>query len=302
MRPRFKNAIFFTTDMDARLAHPTNYSFTRNMLIASSYGLRLNQQLQQNIPPFRDSYQTSTFMAGLLALGPVRIDVSDRDSAEYDLEDVTKSKSIRRVGGDNESIVIELNSRTKDFEKYLTPQIFEIALSEAYSITPKQLVTAIHPIPRISRPSSTFVWKLLLVAIATLLLIIPLNPFLRRFFLARNSFLPEEKSRLHHFTVFILLSITAIVIAIYIDGANGTGEPFEFAEGISVWPTELCRLLVVFLCVAFFAMGLRTLRKSSQHIERRFLDSGIKLKAPISFWKHRKACLLYTSPSPRDRG
>src|SRR5262249_4248934 len=69
LRPRFPDVIFFTTDLDAVLVHPTQVQWTRNVVIASAFGLRLAESLQQAIPPFRDSYQTATFMATLGALG-----------------------------------------------------------------------------------------------------------------------------------------------------------------------------------------------------------------------------------------
>jgi hypothetical protein len=71
LRPRFPNAIFFTTDLDARLWHPNQLKWTRNIIVASSFGLELQPKLQQDIPPFRDSYQTAEYLATLSALGIV---------------------------------------------------------------------------------------------------------------------------------------------------------------------------------------------------------------------------------------
>lgn len=71
LRPRFPDAIFFTTDLDARLWHPNQLKWTRNMIVASSFGLELKDTLQQDIPPFRDSYQTAQYLACLSALGVV---------------------------------------------------------------------------------------------------------------------------------------------------------------------------------------------------------------------------------------
>ncbi|WP_231561770.1 hypothetical protein [Nitrosococcus oceani] len=68
LKNRFPNAIFFTTDLDARLFHPAEYEWARNLVVASSFGLQLNPQLQQDIPPFRSAYQTSLFYAALLAI------------------------------------------------------------------------------------------------------------------------------------------------------------------------------------------------------------------------------------------
>ena len=68
LRPTFPRAIFFTTDLNARLAYPAQWLSTRNLIIASHFGLELQSALQTPIPPFRDSYQTSLFYSALWAL------------------------------------------------------------------------------------------------------------------------------------------------------------------------------------------------------------------------------------------
>lgn len=60
--------IFFTTDLDARLMHPSELQYTRNLVVAAPFGLQLREDLQAGIVPFRDSYQTSVFYAALRAL------------------------------------------------------------------------------------------------------------------------------------------------------------------------------------------------------------------------------------------
>jgi len=71
LRPRFPDAVFFTTNLDARLWHPSQLKWTRNIIVASSFGLELRKKLQRDIPPFRDSYQTGQYLAGLGVLGAV---------------------------------------------------------------------------------------------------------------------------------------------------------------------------------------------------------------------------------------
>ena len=67
LRPQFPNALFFTTDLDAQLLHPADFRWTRNLIVASSFGLDLNRKLPGKIPPFRGNYQTSIFLSTLLA-------------------------------------------------------------------------------------------------------------------------------------------------------------------------------------------------------------------------------------------
>src|SRR5512146_1888393 len=68
LRPFFPHAIFFTVDLDARHLHPSEYKSTRNMVIASPFGLQLEGGLQRDVPPFRSSYQTSAYFAALQAV------------------------------------------------------------------------------------------------------------------------------------------------------------------------------------------------------------------------------------------
>ena len=68
LRPEVPEALFFTTDLDALLLPQEKSRYTRNLLVASSYGLSLHRQLQDDIPPFRSTYQSSIFLATRLAL------------------------------------------------------------------------------------------------------------------------------------------------------------------------------------------------------------------------------------------
>jgi hypothetical protein len=68
LRGIFPRAVFFTTDVDARYVHPLVEPWTRNLIIAGAYGLVLGADLQRHTPPFRDGYQTSTFLATSAAL------------------------------------------------------------------------------------------------------------------------------------------------------------------------------------------------------------------------------------------
>ncbi|MFQ5334529.1 MAG: hypothetical protein ACE5DN_00480 [Flavobacteriales bacterium] len=88
LRQRFPKAIFFTTDLDASLLHPAEFRWTRNMLVASSFNLKIAdyKELQRikeeasnhladilmnatkaTIPQFRDVYQTSVYISTLWA-------------------------------------------------------------------------------------------------------------------------------------------------------------------------------------------------------------------------------------------
>ncbi|WP_161974608.1 hypothetical protein [Piscinibacter terrae] len=64
LRDNFPDKVFFTTDMDARYLHPEVVGFTRNLVIASSLPTSFpNPKAQDGVPPFRDVYQSSAFVA-----------------------------------------------------------------------------------------------------------------------------------------------------------------------------------------------------------------------------------------------
>jgi hypothetical protein len=67
LKPEFPEALFFTTDFDYTLTMPSERRWTRNLIIASSFGSELRSEIQGEIPPFRSSYQTSAFLAAQLA-------------------------------------------------------------------------------------------------------------------------------------------------------------------------------------------------------------------------------------------
>ena len=69
LKQRFPEAIFFTTDLDARLMHEVYNDWTRNLVVASGFDLQLPAAIQGDVPPFRSNYQTSVFYAVLQAFG-----------------------------------------------------------------------------------------------------------------------------------------------------------------------------------------------------------------------------------------
>jgi superfamily I DNA/RNA helicase len=68
LRPVLPEALFFTTDLDALIMHPIALTSTRNLLVASSFGLQLRPDIQREIPPFRSSYQSAGFLATRTAI------------------------------------------------------------------------------------------------------------------------------------------------------------------------------------------------------------------------------------------
>lgn len=68
LREAYPEALLFTTDLDNRLSHADELPYTRNLIVVSGFGLQLSAPIQAGVPPFRDSYQTATYLSALRAL------------------------------------------------------------------------------------------------------------------------------------------------------------------------------------------------------------------------------------------
>lgn len=282
LRNRFPNVIFFTTDLDARLLHPSQYPWCRNLVVASGYGLEMAPPLQQHIPPFRDGYQTGTFLACMLALGGVQVDVTDpccedrqwnSGQAGTNDEDDAKVRKITLTGDSN-------------LDMYLKPQLFEVARSGAYDITPLENGSALHPTHTDGRPTVRTMVVLLLLSFVAGLLLIPLNQTFRRFTIGRSQLSRRDREGLNYFTVLAILVLVGICLVIYFDGRDGKGEPFELFEGISIWPTEILRLGIILLSWGFVASAIRSIRKSNEELQQENMTPPDEI--PVvkgSFWK-----------------
>jgi hypothetical protein len=107
LRDSMPRTPFFTLDVDARLAHPLVRQWARNLLIASGFGLTLRRELQGQTPPFRDTYQTSTFLATLMALQPPSASGQAQTIAtpdESQLFEVGRTQLVPLLGGATRSI------------------------------------------------------------------------------------------------------------------------------------------------------------------------------------------------------
>jgi hypothetical protein len=218
LRQRFPEKIFFTTDLDARYLHPANIEWTRNLVVASTFGLQLREDLQGEVPPFRDVYSTSVFAATLRAFSRLH---------------------------------------KNDFEN-LKPRIFEIGRRNAIDLTvEKQQNPGQAPINR-ALPAQTFLdidwlWFLAVTVVLSILALLFWSLWLRD---PRDTNLSNSLGQFikKAYPFWLALLVIGLLIAwfhwqILLDPAE---EPFSLTEGVSVWPTEIIRLLALVLSWIFF--------------------------------------------------
>jgi len=121
LRKRLPDAVFFTNDLNANLFRLSELEYTRNTVVASHFGLALHPSLQRDVPPFRDSYQTSTFLATLLAIR------EDRAEAAVG--------ALRKPGQGFAKHLWPPFQQTFGPHQLLRPLVFEIGLNGPYQLT-----------------------------------------------------------------------------------------------------------------------------------------------------------------------
>lgn len=286
LRKKFPHALFFTTDLDARYFDAAELDWSRNLIVASAFGLKLrdrmpeslgNFRLQENIPPFRDSYQTSLFFSTVLALRMPEL----RDNVE--LDEILAS---------------------------LTPRMYEIGLDGPVDLSfrlveGKPIFKDKVPSPHLPRPLHLpwAYWACVLSIIAAVLLVTVLLLWLSTS--ARRLIFPitdSDRLRRKHFFLFLFvpgLFAAAIAIAFGLCYERDRGEPFALLQGVSIWPTEGIRMLATFLAITFLFQIREYVSKSEKAVRERFgfpepstpqphTGAGHGDQSAVSLWRWRK--------------
>ena len=287
LRPSFPHAIFFTIDLDARHLHASEYKSTRNMVIASPFGLQLEGGLQRDVPPFRSSYQTSAYFAVLQAVEHVLCQPHGHQS---------------QVGPCMTEYHVSLTPEDRLYDAGAHPRLFEVGRDGAVdlSVVDKEGVRTIHPL-RADLAHTDEQGQLKLgvgfdnSAVAVTLLLALLVGTIIAWSNQGLWLWVSQNTRL--LGVIGLLLLVSFSVFVALGGApallsgHDEGEPFSWTAGVSVWPSELIRLFVVVLCLVFLAKGARDLAKNGDLITDDFLfqdESGFQRFSPGSFWTNLK--------------
>ena len=288
LRPAFPYAIFFTVDLDARHLHPSEYKSTRNMVIASPFGLQLDGSLQRDVPPFRSSYQTSAYFAALQALQHVVCRPAGQERSA--------------PGGCAAGFHVSMTPEDRTYDAGSHPRLFEVGRNGAVdlSVVAQEGMRTIHPL----RPDLAYTDQYgqlkqgvgfdntaIAAGVVVVLLIGTIVAWSNQRLWLWVAGHPKILGALGiillaAFSVFVAFGGATALLA-----GHDEGEPFSWTAGISIWPSELLRLLVVVLCLILLAKGMRDLTKNSDLIGQDFLfqdESGSKRFSPGTFWTNLK--------------
>ena len=317
LKAEFPNAIFFTTDLDARLLHPREQDWARNLVVSSSFGLRLDDGLQSGTPPFRDSYQTATFFTTRLALDELR-------SKKSPSGELVANKRYTRV----------------DIDEWLNqPRLFEIGRNSAFDFgAPAKSRTVdggascrsralaecgdIHPA---GSPRWPYVPPVALALLASGLLFLAWFPWLAlsrgaqrrvRRFVARGDHAGGRWTR--RLALAALLFLVHVPLAWWLarqwprfaDWLTRDGKPISLTEGISIWPTEAIHLFTLLLCIYLVCRGLVMLARNLDAItvdlhlgrtRRRLMAEQRSELSRLNWWQHLGTMLSLHRPRPDEQ-
>ena len=274
LRPAFPYAVFFTVDLDARHLQASEYKWTRNMVVASPFGLQLDSSLQRDVPPFRGSYQTATYFAVLQAVNHVACRV----------EGDRQQSSVPCSAGYH----VAMTPEDRVYNSAEHPRIFEVGREGAVdlSIVDVEGVRTIHPLRAdLERTDNQGQLKQGVgPGGATMMALVGIGLCVGAVLAWTNQrlWLRVSRSWRSFAAVGLLLLIgTAVFLAMGGETAlmahHDEGEPFSWTAGVSIWPGEWLRLLVVVLCLIFLVKGARDLTKNSDLLTKDFvfrIDQG----------------------------
>lgn len=312
LRGRFKDKIFFTTDLDARYLHADQKEWARNLLVASNFDLKLHSALQQSTLPFRDSYQTAAYLSTLMAL------------------------EAEPTGGWNNKMGAWLN-----------PQVFEIGRTEAvhlasptikfltkwnYNVHNKYLSTNfeesnhkdidksnkhneckrehwvncsnIEPV----RPSNTLSIKYQIFYVISSICLIGLIALVSRnvhqkWPVAKKwLFSLDIKSRKILFAgifmlliLFLLPLLIRVAIDYFIINKYLDVEPFRWLEGVSMWISLFLRYIGFVLTFILLLASIVYIHHGASSISRDYLLDQ-KLEPPNTLKKRKKIAAMLNGP------
>jgi hypothetical protein len=228
LHPLFKQAIFFTDSIDARYLDSVDaLSYTRNLVIASPFGLELNRNLQVGAPPFRSSEQTAAFLAVQAAAGTD--DPNTLEGLQTQLEIPLRFE----IGRTKEVPLFVPDQPPKDASPSNMVDRFHGALNPP---DPEEPPIITNPLLHSLLEPKSFIANVLLCSVAAVLLII-----LGRLLVADT--IKGFNWGLSIFVAILVSGTTAYALSIY--RQYDRIEPSEFLEGVSIWPSQIIKLIAL---------------------------------------------------------
>ena len=282
LRQQFQNVLFFTTDLDARMLHPQEQDWARNLVVASNFGLQLNTGVQADILPFRDGYQTSVYLSTQIALYNALHACSNEAGDPWPCIDQEKigqwldKPRVFEIGrtaafdfSDPRATACDPSTKSltecADMRREIACDPFRISLADCRDIHPAGSARY-TPIT-----SNVFRDAVLLLFLGGVLIA------LARGFGTRISRWIAERRWL---PIAVCVANAAVIVAFAFFGApawtkladyltaHNDGEPISLVQGLSIWPSEAIRATAVIASILFLLWAWRLLEDNVREIAR----------------------------------
>jgi len=252
LRTEMPNLLVFTTGLDAQMLHPEHWRWTRNLVVASPFGLRLNERHHQKLfPAFRDSQQTEIFY-------------NIRSIFNTELPEVSEIPPLIVEIGRNSPVHLTLPEESIYFSKDKFELNNECNNSGDFSTqiperseTPE---TSIHPDVTSNEQTENRIALLFGIALTLILIITGFRPHSGALFFVL----------LFSWIAMLVLSLCAVT--------DVTGEPLSFTNGISLWPTIFIQTIAALLAIVFIVKGLFMLESNFDRLTRLYFNNRRDLK------------------------
>ncbi|MCI0349470.1 MAG: hypothetical protein L0Z53_08595, partial [Acidobacteriales bacterium] len=269
LRSEFPGALFFTTDLAAALTMPSERNWTRNLIVASSFGLGLHRDLQAAIPSFRSNYETSAFLASRLAVRDFLANETSNEplhvKLQYDWLREARIFEVTRTGN-----ALALGKQAEPGK-----EAHPCGAINGEPADPMKC-NAIHPSsPPLFRtpPKASAEWTGWTILFVALLLC---------------TTLVSRKARTAALPVVLVVALVGIITAVCFLWwqefaawltANGEGEPLTL-DGASMWPTIILRALGIVLSVGLLWQAFRKEDENLKNVAHRLAlpDPSVAMK------------------------
>jgi len=243
LRNKFPDVLFFTTDLDARMLHSKENSWSRNLLVASAFGLAPKDTgIVYKGLSFRDSYQTALY--------------NTIQKATFECISNPKENELYKKC----PVDIEKNSETADnlaptsINEIYPPKIFEIGNTGAVDYSHK--IICDKKDNGYAKSYCRSVTDNKLNAENTTLYL-----FLILGLLLLLSLQSNNRTRLYLGTASFLIFSVTIWLNLYISAENH--ELYAFFTGTSVWPAYLIRMTAFVAAIIFIAFSIINLKTNT---------------------------------------
>jgi hypothetical protein len=188
------------------------------------------------------------------------------------------------------TLVATKRLKAADAEQFAKqPRIFEIGRDGAHDLSEPWKIEGKEPLPnretwfRDWLHSDSVLWHLAGAAFFLALLVgwVSASNAHRR--LPGGGTTPQRLTSVLNSTPFWVICgspLIVLAVATFAQGAGARLEPFAFFGGISIWPSEMLRLIALMLAIHFMIKAGRDLRANEREIEKRFCLEPL---APRSF-------------------